>query len=74
MSVEIRARIICDGCGDSIHGLLQTTTANELLSYWDAKEMAKKSHWMFDYQYGTTRHLCELCADGKHAATRDVKP
>ena len=64
MSVEIRAAIICDSCGERIDGPLQTRTSQcGCESYNGAKRKARKQHWMFNQRYGKTKHLCQLCAD-----------
>jgi hypothetical protein len=63
MSVEIQARIVCDKCGSSIVGRTQTKTTG-LATYSDAKDEAEERRWMFNLRYGTTVHVCNLCADG----------
>lgn len=65
MSVEIRAKIICNQCGAEIHGWLQTSTSQGQESYWSACREAKRRHWMFLHRYGKTKHLCDKCSDGK---------
>lgn len=64
MSIEIRAKIICDGCGATIEGKLQTRTSQGQDSYWDAKHKAKKARWVINERYGPAKHYCAKCADG----------
>ena len=68
MSVEIRAKIICDGCGAAIEGKLQNRTTWGFESYWDAKKEAQRRRWLINTRYGTAKHYCQKCADGTEIA------
>jgi hypothetical protein len=64
MSIEIRARIICDTCGAVIEGPVETSATLGLRTYWRAMDEAKKRHWLTLPRYGKHKHLCQPCADG----------
>ena len=64
MSIEIKAAVICDCCGTRIEGPVCTHSTRGMEGYWDAKRQAEKLHWMINLRYGTTRHICNRCADG----------
>lgn len=65
MSIEIKARVVCDGCGLSIDGKtgLSTTCAYE--SHVDAMVKAERAGWMtLDHgRYYKRRHFCPMCQD-----------
>ena len=64
MSVEIRAKIICDGCGAVVEGKIQTRTAHGMESYWSAKKEVMLLRWLINQKYGLPKHYCQKCADG----------
>ena len=64
MSVEILATIICDGCGATTAGAVQTRTSQGQTSYWDALKQAKRQRWLTNTRYGAAKHYCQKCADG----------
>jgi hypothetical protein len=63
VSVEIRAQIICDGCGAKIEGPVQRRTSKGDKSYWACKLMIKREGWITLGRYGSSRHYCKLCSD-----------
>lgn len=64
MSVEIRAKVICDGCGAVIEGMLATETTYGMETWWDCKKKMKQQRWVIAQRYGKARHFCQPCADG----------
>jgi len=71
MSVEIRAKVICDGCGASVEGKIVNKSTYASAAYWDAGDKAKKAKWITCQRYGPARHYCQACAD---TAPKKVSP
>src|ERR1044072_7806280 len=65
MSVEIRAKIICDNCKSWIQGEAATTTTYAVESYSLAKQQAIADGWVILRRFGKPRHLCPKCQDGE---------
>lgn len=65
MSVEIRAKVICDGCGAVIDGKVSTETTTGMSTYWDCKAQMKQKLWIQANRYGKAKHYCQSCADGQ---------
>lgn len=63
MSVQIRCKIICDGCGDTIEGPIVQTTTYGMMGYWEAKKEAQDRGWVILARYGPHKHYCSKCAD-----------
>lgn len=64
MSVEIRAKVICDGCGEVLEGKVATQTTTGMETYWDCKDQMRAKHWIQATRYGKAKHYCQQCADG----------
>jgi hypothetical protein len=59
MSVEVRYRIICDGCGDATEGIERSPSINPGRAYNKAKNAAK---WTFKLEGSKgMKHYCETC-------------
>lgn len=65
MSVEIRAKIICDNCGSWIQGEAATTSTGRRTSYSLAKRQAIADGWVIALRYGKPKHYCPKCQDGE---------
>jgi hypothetical protein len=63
MSVEIKARVMCDGCGDIIEGKPATQTTTGMQAYWDCKKQMGERRWIQATRYGKAKHYCQKCAD-----------
>lgn len=68
MSVEVRIKLICDGCGQTIEGAVGHRSTLLWESLEDARIQALKKKWLTAQRYGTARHYCQRCADGAHNA------
>lgn len=65
MSIEIRAKIICDNCKAWIQGEAATTTTYAFDSYATAKRQAILDGWVCLRRFGKPKHLCPKCQDGE---------
>jgi len=72
MSIEIVAKIICDGCGAAIVGPTLTRTTGLNRSYDFAKEEAMRQGWTRNPRYGLPKHFCQLCSDGKKGVPMSI--
>lgn len=63
MSVRIKAKIICDGCGAEMWGRESSSSTYAVENYADAKEQAKNCGWVTLLGYGPSRHYFRACAD-----------
>lgn len=63
--IEIRSRIVCDGCGAVVEGRVGFSTTRAYESYVDADVKAKRAGWTaLDHgRYYKRRHFCPACAD-----------
>lgn len=64
MTVEIRAKLICDACGTTIDGRVGRMSTLLWESYVDARTKAKVARWVTARRYGKAKHYCQPCADG----------
>lgn len=75
MSIEIRAKIICDTCGRWVEGPVMTNPTLGMQTYYAAKRQAMRERWMIEIRGGKYNHTCNYCSDGvrsdsKRLATR----
>jgi hypothetical protein len=65
VSFELKAAVICDGCGERHEAPVETraTAANELT--WHLKVWMERNNWMTVNRgrYYTQAHCCPKCAD-----------
>lgn len=55
MSIEIQAKIICDGCAETVMGPIQSQTSFAVESYSEAKSATNKLGWITLLRYGKAR-------------------
>lgn len=63
VSLEIKATIICDGCGAKLEGKTQTRSTEYQSSYKHVKREWKKLGWIVNLRYGPACHYCPACLD-----------
>lgn len=65
MSIEIRSRIVCDGCGQFIEGKIGLRTTCAWESHVDAWRKAQALKWLrLEHgRYYKPRHFCPECQD-----------
>jgi hypothetical protein len=73
MSVQITARIVCDDCGTTVSGKIETRSTYAKSAYWSAIDEARRKNWMplAHGRYGSKKHYCQICAE-KHTANQQA--
>lgn len=74
MSLEISAKIICDGCGSEVHGKKEHRGTHAIGPYFWAKRFAKELGWVTQSggKYRVQKHFCAGCADGKKPKVPEI--
>lgn len=65
MSLEIRAAVICDGCGVRIESDIEHRSTRAAEPSWQVKAEAEKRGWVIVSRgrYHTQTHWCKVCSD-----------
>lgn len=65
MSLQIVAKITCDGCGATVLGKVGRSSTRAKDSYYDCLCHAARMGWVTIYRYGPAKHYCLDCSDAK---------
>lgn len=65
MSLEIRAELICDGCGKRIAGHVEHRSTRAMRSMWECKRIADQAGWttINRGRFHTQTHWCQECSN-----------
>lgn len=65
MSLEVRAKLICDTCGMEIHSSVEHRSTRAMRVVWDVKKKGLNLGWkeINRGRFHTPTHYCPACAD-----------